>query len=254
MSKTLVSLVTGGASGLGKATVERLIKDGGKVVLCDLPTSKGQELADSIGSLVKYVPTDVTSIDDVTRAVNTTRETFGRLDAVVNCAGQSIAFKTYNFNKDTAHHLDDFNRMLTTNVGGAFNVIRLAAGLMGKNPPDEDGLRGVIINTSAFAAYDGSAGQVAYSASSAAIAGMTLPLARDFSVQGIRCCAIAPGLFDTPLTTMFPEKLNKYFEDVTLSPHRFGKPSEFADLVLSIIRNPFLNGEVIRIDGGFRML
>lgn len=253
MLKGVVGLVTGGASGLGRATVERLVREGGRAVLCDLPTSKGESVAKEVGENVVFAPVDVTSEKDVLDALEVTKTKFGRLDVVVNCAGIGVAFKTYNFNKNLPHKLEDFIRVLTVNTAGTFNVIRLSVGLMGQNAPNEDGQRGVVINTASVAAYDGQIGQAAYSASKGAIVGMTLPIARDLASQGIRVCTIAPGLFDTPLLAALPEKVRNFLAKTVPCPQRLGKPDEYAQMVQSIILNPMLNGEVIRLDGALRM-
>lgn len=253
MLKNTVALVTGGASGLGKACVERISKFGGRVVLCDLPSSKGETVAQELGSTVAFAPTDVTSEKDVTNALRIAKEKFGKLDCVVNCAGTAVAYKVYNFNKDVPHSLEDFTRVVTVNTIGTFNVIRLAVGLIGQNAPNEDGSRGVVINTASVAAFEGQIGQAAYSASKGGIVGMTLPLARDLSPQGIRVVTIAPGLFDTPLLAALPEKVRNFLAKCIPHPQRLGKPDEFALLVQSIIENPLLNGEVIRLDGALRM-
>lgn len=254
MSKALVSLVTGAASGLGKATVERLVKDGHKVIMCDLPTSLGKTVSEEIGPNTNFVPTDVKSETDVQNAIDKCKELHGKLDLIVNCAGISVARKVFNFNKSSAHNLQEFTDVLMVNTVGSFNVIRLGVGLMGSNEIDENGLRGVVINTSGYSAYDGQMGQAAFAASKGAIASMTLPLARDLAVQGIRHCSIAPGLFDTPSINYLPKKVKDYFADMTLSPKRLGYPEEYANLVVSIVNNPFLNGEVIRLDGGIRFI
>ncbi|XP_022191616.2 3-hydroxyacyl-CoA dehydrogenase type-2 [Nilaparvata lugens] len=253
MLKNIVGLVSGGASGLGKATVERIISQGGKAILCDLPTSQGAQVAQELGNNVIFCPVNVTSTEEVQNAVNLTKEKFGKLNLLVNCAGVGVAFKTYNFNKKVPHSLEDFSRLMNVNVTGTFNVIRLAVGLMGENEPNQDGCRGVIVNTSSIAAFDGQIGQVAYAATKGAIASMTLPLARDFSTQGIRVCTIAPGLFDTPLLSSLPDKVKAYLHKCVPHPQRFGKPEEFAMLVQSIVENPMLNGEIIRLDGALRM-
>lgn len=254
MSKALVSLVTGAASGLGKATAERLVKDGYKVIMCDLPTSQGKSVAEAIGPNANFVPTDVKSETDVQNAIDTCRKLHGKLNLIVNCAGVSAARKVFNFNKGSAHSLEEFTDVLLVNTVGSFNVIRLGAALMGDNEIDENGQRGVMINTSAYAAYDGQSGQVAFAASKGAIAAMTLPLTRDLAPRGIRHCTIAPGLFNTPLIQHLPQKVKSYFADMTPLPKRFGHPEEFAQLVVSIADNPFLNGEVIRLDGAIRFI
>lgn len=254
MSKALVSLVTGAASGLGKATVERLVKDGYKVIMCDLPTSQGKNVSETLGSNTRFVPTDVRLEADVQNAVDICKTLHGKLDLIVNCAGISIARKVFNFNKNSAHSLDEFTEVLMVNIVGSFNVIRLGVALMGSNEINDNGQRGVVINTSGYSAYDGQMGQVAFSASKGAITAMTLPLARDMASQGIRHCSIAPGLFDTPLVQFLPNKVKNYFADMVPLPKRFGRPEEFADLVVSITNNPYLNGEVIRLDGGIRFI
>jgi len=195
MLKNVVGLVTGGASGLGRATVERLVKEGARVTLADLPSSNGHEVAKALGENCQFVPCDITKEADIMEALNATKSKYQKLDTAINCAGIGVAFKTYNFNKEKPHSLEDFTRVQMVNVVGTFNVIRLSVGLIGKNDPDMDGYRGVIINTASIAAYDGQMGQAAYSASKGAIVGMTLPVARDLASQGIRCVTIAPGLF-----------------------------------------------------------
>jgi len=254
MSKALISLVTGAASGLGKATVERLVKDGHKVIMCDLPTSSGKSVAEIIGPNANFIPTDVRSENDVQNAIDKCKELHGKLDLIVNCAGISVARKIFNFNKGSPHSLEEFTNVLMVNTVGTFNVIRLGAALIGANEINEDGQRGVVINTSGYSAYDGQMGQVAFAASKGAIAAMTLPLSRDLASQGIRHCSIAPGLFDTPLIQHLPPKVKNYFADMTTFPKRLGKPEEFANLVVNIFNNPFLNGEVIRLDGAIRFI
>ncbi|XP_034839726.1 3-hydroxyacyl-CoA dehydrogenase type-2 isoform X1 [Maniola hyperantus] len=253
MLKGLVGLVTGGASGLGRATAEQLLKQGGSVIICDLPNSKGQEVAKQLGKNVAFASLDVTSEQDVKSALQTTVDKFGRLDVVVNCAGVATATRTYNFKKNQPFDLKAFQKTVEVNLIGTFNVIRLAAGLIGKNAPDADGQRGVIINTASVAAFDGQIGQAAYSASKAGVVGMTLPIARDLSKQGIRVVTIAPGLFRTPMLEQLPEAAIKELESTVPFPSRLGHPHEYALLVQSIIQNPMLNGETIRIDGSLRM-
>lgn len=249
-----MALVTGGASGLGRATVERFARAGSKVILGDLQTSQGDKVAKEMGDNVVFVPLDVTSENDVTKALEVAKDKFGRLDVAVSCAGVTCAFKTFNFNKQLPHRLEDFARIMTVNTVGTFNVIRLSAGVIGQNEPNKDGQRGVIINTASIAAFDGQIGQAAYSASKAAIAGMTLPIARDLSTQGIRIMTIAPGLFDTPLLQALPDKVRVFLAKTVPFPQRLGYPEEFAQLVETIVDNPLLNGEVIRIDGALRMM
>ncbi|KAI4472626.1 hypothetical protein M0802_005826 [Mischocyttarus mexicanus] len=253
MLKNTVALITGGASGLGRATVKRFVREGAKVVIADLPASKGQELADELNKQAVFVPIDVTSEEDVSNALQITKSNFGKLTAVVNAAGIAVAYKTYNFNKNVPHQYEDFEKVMKVNTVGTFNVIRLAAGLIGENTPNEDGERGVIINTASVAAYEGQVGQAAYSASKAAIVGMTLPIARDLSKNGIRVVTIAPGLFDTPLLSTLPDKVRHVLCKMIPHPQRLGKPDEYAQLAQHIIENPLLNGETIRLDGALRM-
>ncbi|XP_051824420.1 3-hydroxyacyl-CoA dehydrogenase type-2 [Antechinus flavipes] len=249
----MVGVVTGGASGLGQATVRRLVKNGARAVIVDLPHSSGEALAKELGPSCAFAPTDVTSEGEVQGALTLAQEKFGRIDIAVNCAGIAVASKTYNFKKNEAHSLEAFQKVIQVNLIGTFNVIRLAAGEMGKNEPDEGGHRGVIINTASVAAFEGQVGQVAYSASKGAIVGMTLPVARDLAPMGIRVVTIAPGLFETPLLLGLPEKVRSFLARQVPFPSRLGDPAEYAHLVQAVVENPLLNGEVIRLDGGIRM-
>ncbi|KAK1898587.1 3-hydroxyacyl-CoA dehydrogenase type-2 [Dissostichus eleginoides] len=227
--KGMVGLVTGGASGLGRATVERLIQMGASAVILDLPSSDGAALAASLGARCAFAPADVTSEEEVQSAVSLATEKFGKLDLAVNCAGIAVAVKTYNFNKKIAHSLTDFQRVINVNIGGTFNVIP------------------------SVAAFDGQVGQAAYSASKGGIVGMTLPIARDLAPMGIRVITIAPGLFSTPLLAGLPEKVRSFLASQVPFPSRLGDPAEFAHLVTSLAENPMINGEVIRLDGAIRM-
>jgi 3-hydroxyacyl-CoA dehydrogenase/3-hydroxy-2-methylbutyryl-CoA dehydrogenase len=254
MLKGTVALVTGGASGLGRGTVERLVKQGAKVVVGDLPTSKGKTVADELGEAnAVFAPIDVTSEGDIQAALDLTKQKFGKLDVLVNAAGIAIAFKTYNSNKKVPHKLEDFAKIIQVNTVGTFNAIRLSVGLMIENTPNQDGQKGVIVNTASVAAFDGQIGQAAYSASKAAVVGMTLPIARDLSKDGIRVVTIAPGLFDTPLLAALPEKVRIFLAKSIPFPQRLGTPDEYAMLVQQIVENPLLNGETIRLDGALRM-
>lgn len=253
MLKGVVALVTGAASGLGRGTAERFVRQGAKVVVADLPTSRGAEITSSLGENAIFTPLDVTNTEQVQAALNTTEEKFGKLDVLVNAAGIACAYKTYNHKKKTMHTLESFTSVINVNVMGTFNMIRLSAALMDKNQPDENGQRGVIVNTASVAAFDGQIGQAAYSASKAAVAGMTLPIARDLSSCGIRVVTIAPGLFDTPMLQALPDKVRSFLAKSIPFPQRLGKPDEYAQLVQSIVENPLLNGEVIRLDGALRM-
>lgn len=251
--KGIVALVTGGASGLGKGTVERLLNHGAKVAILDLPSSKGSELAKGYGSDCIFTPADVTSEDDVKKALEDVKKNFGRLDVNVNCAGIAFAAKLYSVSKKRMQEMERIRKTIDVNVLGTFNVIRHSVALIGENEKDDMGQRGVVINTSSVAAYDGQIGQSAYSASKGAIASMTLPLARDFADDGIRVMTIAPGLFDTPLLSSLPEKVHKFLCQLVPNPSRLGKPEEYGALVQHIIENRYLNGETIRLDGALRM-
>lgn len=249
--KETVAIVTGGASGLGEATVRRIINEGGKAVIFDLQKEKGEKLVNELGKNVTFVEVDVTDEDSVNSGLDQVIETYGRVNALINCAGIAIAERTVG--KEGAHSLDSFSKVIHVNLLGTFNVIRLTAEIMVENQTNSDDERGVIINTASVAAFDGQIGQVAYSASKGAIAGMTLPIARDLSNRNIRVMTIAPGLFETPLFEQLPEGAKTALGKMTPFPSRLGYPDEYAQLVQSIIENPMLNGETIRLDGAIRM-
>lgn len=251
-----IALVTGASSGLGKATADRFLKEGAKVVLCDL--QKGTTNSDR----AVVCPTDVTAAEEVRAALETAHQTFGRpVDTVVNCAGIGLARKmlSQGGGDETApawrvHDQEAFDRILEVNVSGTFNVVRLAVESMASNQDSSNNVPdGIIVNTASIAAYDGQIGQVAYAASKAAIVGMTLPLARDLAEHQIRVNAIAPGLFQTPLLEGLPQKMQETLGQSVPFPSRLASPDEFAMLVQSIVENPMINGEVIRIDGALRM-
>jgi NAD(P)-dependent dehydrogenase (short-subunit alcohol dehydrogenase family) len=244
-------LVTGGASGLGRATVERLLAHGGRVAILDLDRSPGAAVAAELGPHVLFAPCDVTSADGVAAAMDAAAKRFGPIHGLVNCAGVAIAEKTYG--KRGSHDLGSFAFVIQVNLIGTFNCIRLAAARMAQNTPGEDNERGVIINTASVAAFDGQIGQAAYSASKGGVAGMTLPIARDLSEVGIRVCTIAPGLFDTPMMAMLPEPARQSIARQVPFPVRLGRPSEYAALACHIIENVMLNGETIRLDGAIRL-
>jgi len=248
----VVALVTGGASGLGEATVRQIVANGGKACIVDLQTERAETLIEQLGDEhVSFSKTDVTSEADVKAAVEKTVETFGKVNVLVNCAGIAIGERTVS--KRGAHRLDSFRKVIDVNLVGTFNAIRLAAEVMQENDPTDDGERGIIINTASVAAFDGQIGQAAYSASKGAIAGMTLPIARDLSMFGIRVMTIAPGLFETPLFAQLPDEARESLGKMTPFPQRLGQPAEYAQLAQSIIENPMLNGETIRLDGAIRM-
>ncbi|MDR6868349.1 NAD(P)-dependent dehydrogenase (short-subunit alcohol dehydrogenase family) [Microbacterium resistens] len=242
------ALVTGGASGLGLATVLRLVEEGARVTVVDLPSADRTAL-DALGASAEFVPADVTDETAVQEAVDRANRD-GDLAIVVNCAGIGNAIKTAG--SRGAFPLDAFTRVVHVNLIGTFNVIRLAAqAMLGNERPEEE--RGVIVSTASVAAFDGQVGQAAYSASKAGIAGMTLPIARDLAPAGIRVVTIAPGLFETPLLGALPQDVRDSLGAQVPHPSRLGRPAEYADLVASIIGNPMLNGETIRLDGAIRM-
>ncbi len=244
------ALVTGGASGLGLATARSLAAARANVAILDLPTSAGEDGVADLGERAMFVPADVTSEPDVERALDAAVERFGSLRLAVNCAGVIWAGRTVG--KEGPHDLEMFRKVLEVNVVGTFNVTRLAAARMAANEPEGEE-RGVIVNTASIAAFDGQVGQAAYAASKGAIASLTLPVARDLARLQIRCVAIAPGTFDTPMLALLPPEGKDALANDTPHPARLGRPEEFADLVLAIIANPMLNGEVIRLDGALRM-
>jgi NAD(P)-dependent dehydrogenase (short-subunit alcohol dehydrogenase family) len=255
----VVALVTGGASGLGRATVEELHAHGASVVIVDLPSSPGQEVADGLGERVVFSPADVTDPDQVTQAIDAAGR-LGTLRVVVNCAGIGNAVRTAG--RKGPFPLEDFRRVLDVNLVGTFNVIRLTAQAMSETEPiggggDDGGRpgeeRGVIVNTASVAAFDGQIGQAAYSASKGGIVGMTLPIARDLASIGIRVCTIAPGLFHTPLFATLPQEHIDSLGAQVPHPSRLGDPKEYAALAAHIVANPMLNGETIRLDGAIRM-
>jgi NAD(P)-dependent dehydrogenase (short-subunit alcohol dehydrogenase family) len=235
-------LVTGGGSGLGLATARMLARAGAGVVTADL---RGESEPG-----IRFVEADVTDEASVETAVGAALES-GPLRGVVNCAGVAIAEKTVG--RDGPHSLESFKRVIGVNLIGTFNVVRLAAAAMVGNDPDEEGGRGVIVNTASVAAFDGQIGQSAYAASKGGVASMTLPLAREFARSGIRVAAIAPGLFDTPMMAGLPEEARESLGNQVPFPSRLGRPEEYAALVRHIVENDLINGEVIRLDGAIRM-
>jgi NAD(P)-dependent dehydrogenase (short-subunit alcohol dehydrogenase family) len=244
--KDAVAVVTGGASGLGLATTKALLDEGAKVVILDLPSSNGDEVAKELGDAVRFAPADVTDEEAVTKAFDLA-ETLGTVRIVVNCAGTGDAIRVLG--KGGVYPLNKFARIVNINLVGTFNVLRLGAERMAKSEPVGEE-RGVIINTASF---DGQIGQAAYSASKGGVVGMTLPIARDLADKQIRVVTIAPGLFDTPLLAGLPEPAKASLGAQVPHPSRLGKPSEYGALAVHIVENPMLNGEVIRLDGGIRM-
>lgn len=249
--KDAVALVTGGASGLGRATVERFVAAGMRAIIADRDGDRGQALADAIGASVRFSRTDVTDPAEVQAAVDAACA-LGSLRVAVSCAGVGWAARLVS-REGEPHELELFHQILGVNLVGTFNVMRLAAAAMMKNEPDAEGQRGVIINTASVAAFDGQVGQVAYAASKGGVAAMTLPAARDLSKAGIRVVTVAPGTFDTPMLAGLPEKARESLAAAIPNPARLGKPSEYAALVHHLAENAYVNGEVIRIDGALRM-
>jgi NAD(P)-dependent dehydrogenase (short-subunit alcohol dehydrogenase family) len=247
-----VAIVTGGASGLGEATVRTLVTGGGRAAILDRPQSPGEQLAKELGAEhAIFAPADVTSAEEVAQAVARAKEAFGAISIAINCAGVGVAMKTVS--KQGPMPLEMFAKVIQINLIGTFNVIRLAAAEMAKNAPNADGERGVIINTASIAAFDGQIGQAAYSASKGGVVGMTLPIARDLASVGIRVMTIAPGTFDTPMLALLPKEHRDALGATIPFPSRLGRPEEFAALARHIIENPMLNGETIRLDGALRM-
>ncbi|MEZ5151855.1 3-hydroxyacyl-CoA dehydrogenase [Rhodococcus zopfii] len=244
-----VAVVTGGASGLGLATVKALVADGAQVVIIDLPSSNGETVAKELGDRVRFAAADVTDEAAVAEALDLA-ESLGPLRVAVNCAGIGNAVKTVS--KNGAFPFDAFKKVVNVNLFGTFNVIRLAAERIAKTEPI-DGERGVIINTASVAAYDGQIGQAAYSASKGGVVGMTLPIARDLASLLIRVVTIAPGLFKTPLLGSLPEAAQESLGQQVPHPARLGDPAEYGALAAHIVANPMLNGETIRLDGAIRM-
>jgi NAD(P)-dependent dehydrogenase (short-subunit alcohol dehydrogenase family) len=250
-----VALVTGAASGLGRATASRLAAAGAKVVLVDTNAAAGAQLAGE--GLGTFVQADVTSESQAAAAVDRATA-LGPLRVLVNCAGVGWGARIVD-RHDIPHDLGLFRRILDINLVGSFNMLRLAAVAMSADAP-ADGAgqpaeeRGVVVNTASIAAFEGQVGQAAYAASKAGIVGLTLTAARDLASRGIRVVSIAPGLFETPMLGLVPGKTRDALKGAMASPHRFGDTGEFASLVLEIVRNPYLNGETIRLDAGLRML
>lgn len=243
------ALVTGGASGLGEATSRLLAQRGATVTVLDMQDDKGEALASELGG--SFVHADVTNTEEVQAAVDQAASA-GPLRAVVNCAGIGWAQRTID-REGNPHDLGAFEKVVSVNLIGTFNVIRIAAGAMNATDPLDHGERGAIVNTASVAAFDGQIGQASYSASKGGVVGMTLPIARDLAAAGIRVCTIAPGLVDTPLLGMLPQEQKDALGQSVLFPQRLGTPDDFAQLATQIVENGYLNGETIRLDGGIRM-
>lgn len=244
------AVVSGGASGLGEATVRRLHEGGARVVIADVNPEKGEALAAELG--IAFVQCDVREEDQVQAAVDKAAEAAGGLRIAISCAGTGIPVKVAS--SKGPHPLEAFRVLVDINLVGTFNLMRLAAfEMLSENEPDAEGERGVLVNTASVAAFDGQIGQIAYSATKGGVVGMTLPAARDLADKGIRVCTIAPGLFDTPLLGALPEDARASLGAQVPFPSRLGRPSEYAQLAAHIVENPMLNGETIRLDGAIRM-
>ena len=241
------AIVTGGASGLGAATAQRLAAAGAKVVLVDV--QDGESFAEQLGG--GFVRADVTNEAEVSAAVDAAVE-MAPLRVLVNCAGIAPPQRTVN-RDGSPHDLATFQKVISVNLVGSFNCIRLAAAAMAQNDPDEGGGRGAIVNTASVAAYDGQIGQAAYAASKGGIVGMTLPVARDLSSVGVRVNTIAPGIMDTPMLAGLPEAARESLGQQVLNPKRLGTPDEYAELAMLLITHDYMNGESVRMDGGIRM-
>ncbi len=245
------AIVTGGASGLGLATARRIVADGGQVTLVDINVEQCAAAVKSLGTASSFVRADVGSEEDVNNAVEIAAEKMGGINLLVNCAGILGAGRVLGREGPMPGEL--FSDVIKVNLIGSFYMIKAAANLMQNNEPNEEGERGVIVSTASVAAFEGQIGQAAYSASKAGIAGMALPIAREFSRIGVRVMTIAPGIFMTPMMEGMPEKVRQSLAEQVPFPPRLGKPEEFADLVAYICSNAMLNGETIRLDGAIRM-
>ncbi|WP_341921433.1 SDR family NAD(P)-dependent oxidoreductase [Hydrocarboniphaga effusa] len=246
-----VAIITGGASGLGRATVEKFAALGAKVAILDMNEEAGRSLVEQLGAdKALFVKVNVADEASVQNAIAQTMDKFGAIHICVNCAGIGNAFKTVE--KNGPFPLAEFNKIIQVNLVGTFNVTRLAAEQMAKNVPVE-AERGVIVNIASVAAFEGQMGQAAYTASKAGIVGMTLPIARDLASLGIRCNTIAPGLIHTPLFNGSPQNVIDALSAQVLNPQRLGRPDEIAHMTVAIVENAYVNGETIRVDGGIRM-
>ncbi|MDD5724038.1 MAG: 3-hydroxyacyl-CoA dehydrogenase [Syntrophales bacterium] len=249
--KDCIAVVTGGASGLGEATVRNFVSQGARAAILDIQVDRGETLVKELGGNVIFANADVTKEEDVQAAINKTIDAFGGFNVLINCAGVGDPGKVLG--KKGPLPLDSFKRVVGINLIGTFNVIRLTVEKMVGNTPNEEGERGVIVNTASVAAFDGQVGQPAYAASKGGIVSMTLPIARECAGYGIRVMTIAPGIFDTPMMDGLPEEARTSLAKMVPFPSRLGRPPEYARLVQNIIENPMLNGECIRLDGSIRM-
>ena len=246
-----VAIVSGGASGLGAATVRRLVAGGARAVIADRDEARGSELARELGPGVVFAKTDVSKADEVQAALDAA-SALGPVRVSVSCAGVGWAKRTLD-KEGAPHDLEMFRTVIEINLVGTFNMLRLAAATMARGDADESGERGVIVNTASVAAFDGQIGQIAYASSKAGVAGMTLPAARDLAPVGIRVLTIAPGIFETPMLGLLPDEARQGLLKNVVFPKRLGTPADYASLVAHIVDNSYLNGETIRIDAALRM-
>ena len=244
-------LISGGASGLGLATAQMIVDNGGNAVMLDINDTAGEQAERQLGAATRFVRTDVTDEGSVQNAITLAQSQFGGLHGAINCAGSAPAERVIG--KNGPHSLANFTKTIMVNLIGSFNVIRLVAAVLQTNEPDAGGERGVLISTASVAAFDGQIGQAGYSASKGGIVAMTLPIARELARFGIRVMTIAPGLFETPLMAGIPEEARQSLGQQVPFPPRLGQPHEYAALAKHIIENQMLNGEVIRLDGAIRM-
>jgi len=248
---TARAVISGGASGLGFATAERVIKAGGQVVLLDINDALGTASAAKLGDRARFVKTDVSNEESVRSAMQEAKAFMGGITLAVNCAGVANAGRTLG--RDGPWPTENFNRVIQINLVGSFNVIKEAAAIMNENDPNDDGERGVIINTASIAAFEGQIGQAAYSASKGGVVGMTLPIAREFAAFGIRVNTIAPGVFLTPMVSGMPEEVQESLGRQVPFPSRLGRPEEYANAAVFIYETAMVNAETIRVDGAIRM-
>jgi NAD(P)-dependent dehydrogenase (short-subunit alcohol dehydrogenase family) len=246
-----IAVVTGGASGIGEAAVRQIVSAGGKCAVLDMNAERGVALADELGNSVIYCECDVTDEDSIVAALDACEAAFGGVNAAMNFAGIAVAVKTLG--RDGPHPMKLYRKVVDINLNGTFNVCALASERMQKNTPNEDGEMGVMVNTASVAAFDGQKGQAAYGASKAAVAGLTLPMARDLASYGIRVNAIAPGLILTPLLQGLPEEAQDALAKQPLFPKRLGKPAEVAALACFMLESSYMNGETVRLDAGIRL-
>ena len=249
--KDSVSIITGGASGLGEATTRKFHSLGSKVCIFDLDNLRGKNLEKELGENCAYFSVDVCNELTLIRAINSVISRFNKIDINVNCAGIALAEKTLG--KEGVHDLSKFKKIIDVNLIGTFNILRLCAEKMTENPLDGNNEKGIIINTASVAALEGQKGQVAYAASKGGVAAMTLPIARDLAREHIRCCCIAPGLFLTPMFEGLGEEVCQDLAKDVVFPKRLGYPDEFAEYASHIVQNNYINGSVMRLDGGIRL-